>query len=106
MLSTKIVLNVRHNFCTQHVVPRFELLPIKYELKLLSEVMPGLLPLKSRSRQCEKLFSKDASIISSPAYVFSKVCHFFSTGITFSTLEPNSEMKHGTPYFSVSGFGT
>ena len=25
MLCTKIVLNVRNNFCTQHVLPRFEL---------------------------------------------------------------------------------
>ena len=25
MLCTKIVLNVRNNFCTQHVHPRFEL---------------------------------------------------------------------------------
>ena len=25
MLCTKIVLNVRDNFCTQHVLPRFEL---------------------------------------------------------------------------------
>ena len=25
MLCTKIVLNVRKNFCTQHVLPRFEL---------------------------------------------------------------------------------
>ena len=25
MLCTKIVLNVRNNFCTQHVFPRFEL---------------------------------------------------------------------------------
>ena len=25
MLSTKIVLNVRNDFCTQHVLPRFEL---------------------------------------------------------------------------------
>jgi hypothetical protein len=25
MLFTKIVLNVRNNFCTQHVFPRFEL---------------------------------------------------------------------------------
>ena len=25
MLYTKIVLNVRNNFCTQHVLPRFEL---------------------------------------------------------------------------------
>ena len=25
MLCTKIVLNVRHNFCTQYVLPRFEL---------------------------------------------------------------------------------
>ena len=24
MLCTKIVLNVRNNFCTQHVLPRFE----------------------------------------------------------------------------------
>ena len=51
-------------------------------------------------------FSKDSLIISSPTYVFYKSLSFFSTGITFSTLEPNSEMKHGTPYFSVSGFGT
>ena len=25
MLCTKIVLNVRNNFCTQHILPRFEL---------------------------------------------------------------------------------
>ena len=25
MLCTKVVLNVRNNFCTQHVLPRFEL---------------------------------------------------------------------------------
>ena len=25
MLCTKIVLNVRNNFCTQHALPRFEL---------------------------------------------------------------------------------
>ena len=25
MMCTKIVLNVRNNFCTQHVLPRFEL---------------------------------------------------------------------------------
>ena len=31
----------------------YQLLPIKYELKLPSEVTPGLLPFKSRSKQCE-----------------------------------------------------
>ena len=30
-----------------------QLLPIKYELKLSSEVMPGLLPFRSISKQCE-----------------------------------------------------
>jgi hypothetical protein len=30
MLCTKIVLNVRKNFCTQHVLPRFELGIIMY----------------------------------------------------------------------------
>ena len=28
-------------------------LPIKYELKLPSEAMPGLLPFRIRSKQCE-----------------------------------------------------
>ena len=31
----------------------YQLLPIKYELNLPSEVMPGLLPFRSRSKQCE-----------------------------------------------------
>ena len=30
----------------------YQLLPIKYELKLPSEVTPGLLPFRSRSKQC------------------------------------------------------
>ena len=30
-----------------------QLLPIKYELKLPSEVTPGLLPFRSRSKQCD-----------------------------------------------------
>ena len=30
MLCTKIVMNVRNNFCTQHVLPRFELWYLMY----------------------------------------------------------------------------
>ena len=30
MLCTKIVLNVKKNFCTQHVLPRFELGNVMY----------------------------------------------------------------------------
>ena len=30
MFFTKIVLNVRNNFCTQHVLPRFELRIVMY----------------------------------------------------------------------------
>ncbi len=39
----------------------YQLLPIKYELKLPSEVTPGLLPFRSRSKQCEqqKLMEKE-----------------------------------------------
>ena len=32
MLCTKIVLNVRNNFCTQHVLPRFELEIFMYSI--------------------------------------------------------------------------
>ena len=34
MLCKKIVLNVRNNFCTQHVLPRFELGIFMYVLNL------------------------------------------------------------------------
>jgi hypothetical protein len=30
----------------------YQLIPIKYDLKLPSEVTPGLLPFRSRSKQC------------------------------------------------------
>ena len=37
MLCTKIVLNVRNNFCTQHVLPRFELGTFMYWIVIQNE---------------------------------------------------------------------
>ena len=39
MLCTKIVLNVRNNFCTQHVLPRFELGIFMYALHVCIELV-------------------------------------------------------------------
>jgi hypothetical protein len=63
MLCTKIVLNVRNNFCTQHVLPRFELGIFMYwTCNSMNNLLPycGLVDAKIRA------FDKDLPVTDCP----------------------------------------